>query len=145
MSKKIKKRKLKQSRQLLSFVLPYKKSKTKVKNMYTKMLNIILQNVSKEKRENWKALLHQNGVNFKMFVVKQDEDFNFQYKAEEDYLFIGEDKWINSARQVLPEKCVFVVNKIASLPMETPVKDIFAVWFSDSEKNYTFQDHTNVY
>ena len=47
--------------------------------MYTKFLNIILQNVSKEKRENWKALLNQNGVNFKMFVVKQDEDFNFQY------------------------------------------------------------------
>ena len=143
MSKKIKRTKSKLSRQLLNFLLPYQKKEGTVNQMYTKMLNIILQNVSKEKRENWKALLHQNGVNFKMFVVKQDEDFNFQYKAEEDYLFIGEDKWINSARQVLPEKCVFVVNKIASLPMETPVKDIFAVWFSDSEKNYTFQDHTN--
>ena len=58
MNKKIKKKKLKLNRQLLGFMLPYHESKTKVKNMYTKILNIILQNVSKEKRENWKALLN---------------------------------------------------------------------------------------
>ena len=112
-------------------------------DMYTKVLNIVLQNVSKEKREKWQALLHQKGINFKMFIVKQDEDFDLPYQAEEDYLFIGKDKWINSVRKVFPEKCVFVVNKVATLPMETPMKDIFAVWFSDSEKNYTFQDHAN--
>ena len=96
--------------------------------MYTKKINVICHNISKERRDFWHNILKSQNLTHKIVCTKEENVSKLSYSEKEDYIFVGDEVWLKEIAKIAPAKPLFVISKEKDSQIKGSLNNIFAVW-----------------